>query len=130
MSQTRSEQDQNTSSQQGGMPAQQGQEYTSGGEQALFDQAFQQISSGTPSQSVDYSREYFDLLERQQLDHWQNIRTARRVAEVTALQTIRAQIVAQAVMATRQQVLMALRNDPTLLQAIAREVRSSQGQQR
>lgn len=92
-------------------------------EQAMFDQSFTQISQGQ-GQGVDWAREYFDSLDTRILDWQAQVRSARRVAEVAALGHIENRIVAKAAYVSKQQVLAALRTDPTLRQQVMSEAGS------
>lgn len=110
MTQTHSEQDQQTSP-----TSQQGTD-----EQSLYDQSFAQlttISQGTST--VDWAREYFDSMERRLVDFAEQLRSARRVAEVAALGQHKQQIAYQAAAIARQQVLAQIRQDPTLRQQMS-----------
>lgn len=70
-----------------------------------------QVSGGGPqlASQVDWAREYFDAIDAQ-------LRSARRVAEISALSSITQQIVAQCAQLVRQQVLTDLRRDYSLMQ--------------
>jgi len=78
--------------------------------QPLFDTTFQSLvgSVGSYAGQVDWQREYFDLAEQQ-------IRSARRVAELQTIGLMRQQIVTEAASA----VISALRQNPQMLQQIA-----------
>lgn len=98
----------------------QGQSFMGTDEQALYDQSFNAISAGSGG-TVDWAREYFDSLDTRILDWQAQVRSARRVAEVAALGHIENRIVAKAAYVTKQQVLAALRTDPTLRQQVMSE---------
>lgn len=61
------------------------------------------------TQTVDWAREYFDQADA-------TLRTARRVAEVSALAQVEQRIVAKVTQLVRQQVIADIKRDPSLLQ--------------
>lgn len=87
-------------------------------DQSQFDTAFLSQISGQ-FQTVDYQREYYEAIEQQ-------VRSARRVAEVSAIAHLQSQIVARTAQLVRQQLL----SDPTVKQMISQQVQQgSQGSQ-
>lgn len=70
----------------------------------------------TPDTQIDWAREYFDQADRSLRLVEEQLRSARRVSEISAVSQIRHQIVAQCAQLVRQQVLSDLRREYSLTQ--------------